>query len=241
MKKKALLIPGMLIVLGLIAMAVGNVQALLQDTVYLPVTFNIFCLDFFDDFSSPSSGWYIGEDEFAKWEYLDGEYRILSKDDSYYYWDDAPTCARDNYSVEVEARWVGDPGNSYGILIGNNLNFDLLYSFEVNTDFQDYSLFYWDGNFWYTIIPWTVSPHINVGTASNHLKVTRNENQLTLQINGNVLGTWSGSNITGPTYTAVMSDPYNNVPKSDARFDNFRITSISLAPLSPTALVSGND
>lgn len=226
MKKRNFLIPGILIVLAFIVIAAGNVKALFQETVYLPVIFNTYCLDFFDDFSNPSSGWYSGEDKFAKWEYLDGEYRILSKDDGYYYWSDPPTCARENYSVEVEARWVGDPGNSYGIQIGNNLDFDLLYSFEVNTDYQDYSLFYWDGTNWHTIVPWTVSPYINVGMASNQLKVTRKGNQITLQINGNVLGTWAGGNITGPSYTAIMSDPYNNVPKSDARFDNFGITSI---------------
>lgn len=216
----------MIIVILLIVFGGGSAKALNQETIYLPVTFNAYCPDFFDDFSNPASGWYVGEDKYAKWEYLDGEYRILSKNDGYFYWSDPPTCARENYTVEVDARWVGDTGNSYGILIGNNTDFDQMYSFEVNTDFQDYSLYYWDGFNWETIVPLTVSPYINVGTASNHLKVTRNGNQITFEVNGNVLGTWAGGNITGPTYTGIMSDPYNGYPNTDARFDNFQITNI---------------
>ena len=224
MKKRTLLIPSILIVLVLIVVAGGTVKALDQATVYLPVTFNTYCPAFFDDFSNPSSGWYIGEDELAKWEYLDGEYRILSKDDGFFYWSDPPTCAHENYTVEVDARWVGDPGNSYGILIGNSLDFDQMYTFEVNTDYQDYSLYYFDGFNWNTIVPWTASPYINAGLASNHLKVIRNGNQISLEVNGNVLGTWDGGQISGPTYTAIMSDPYNGSPTSDARFDNYSIT-----------------
>jgi hypothetical protein len=225
MKKRTLLYSIILITIFLLLGIGGDAKALNQFTVYLPVTLHNSCSDFFDDFSDPTSGWYIGEDKLAKWEYLDGEYRILSKDDGYYYWSDPPTCARENYSVEVDARWVGDPGNSFGILIGNNPDFDRLYSFEVNTDFQDYSLYYWDGSNWNTLVPWTVSPYINLGMASNHLKFTRNGVQITLEINGNILGTWADGNIIGPTYTGIMSDPYTDYPTSDARFDNFLLIS----------------
>lgn len=227
MKKIILICSSILITLVLVVAADGAVKAFDQESVYLPVTFRSYCPDFFDDFSDPASGWYVGEDKYAKWEYLNGEYRILSKDDGYYYYSDSATCARENYSVEVDARWAGDPGNSYGILIGNNQDFDRLYSFEVNTDFLDFSLFYWDGSSWHTIVPWTVSPYINPGMAANHLKVTRNGIQIALEVNGNVLGTWADGNISGPTFTTMMSDPYVNYPTSDARFDNFAVKGVS--------------
>ena len=227
MKKRILQSSSILITLAVILAAVGAAKAIDQEAVYLPVTFRTFCPDFFDDFSDPASGWYIGEDKFAKWEYLDGEYRILSKDDGFFYWSDPPTCARENYSAEVDARWAGDPGNSYGILIGDNLDFDRMYSFEVNTDFQEFSLFYFDGMNWHTIVPWTVSPYINPGMASNNLEITRNGSQITLEVNDNVLGTWVDGNITGPTYTGIMSDPYMGSPTSDVRFDNFVVKGIS--------------
>ena len=220
---KTLMRAPILIIMLVSVVAGGNMKASDPETVYLPLVFHNACADFFDDFSNPSSGWYFGEDKFAKWEYLEGEYRILSKDDGYYYLSDSPTCARERYTIEVDARWVGEPGNSYGILIGNNSDFDRLYSFEVNTDFQYFSLYYLDGLNWITIVPWTVSPYINVGLASNHLKLGRNGIQIILEVNGNVLGTWADGNITGPTYTGIMSDPYIDYPTSDARFDNFRL------------------
>lgn len=76
---------------------------------------------------------------------------------------------------------MGDPGNSYSILIGNNLDFDRMYSFEVNTEYQDFSLFYFDGMNWHTIVPWTVSLYINPGMASNNLEITRYGSQITLE------------------------------------------------------------
>jgi hypothetical protein len=227
--KKRIIISITFIVLGLfLIVAIGNANAFNQTIVNLPITMHNFCPFFSDDFSNPSSGWYIGEDNFAKWEYVDGEYRILSKDDSFYYWTDAPTCARENYSIEVDARWEGASGISYGIQLGSNLEFDRLYSFEVSSDYQKFSLYYWDGYDWYPIVPPTVSPFINVGMASNNLKVTRNGVQITLEVNGNVLGTWSDGNITGPTYTGIMSDPYVGSPTSDARFDNFSVTQVNI-------------
>lgn len=230
MKKRTLLRSLILIVVVVLPVIGGNARALNQFVLYQPVIFRTYCPGFFDDFSNPSSGWYVGEDKYARWEYLDGEYRIISKDDEYFYWSDAPTCASENYTVEVDARWVGETGNSYGLLIGNNIDFDQMYSFEVNTDFQDYSLYYWDGLNWETIVPWTGSAYINPGTASNKLKVERDGSQLTLELNGNVLGTWAGGKITGPTYTAIMSSPYNGDPTSDARFDNFRVSPIVTEP-----------
>ena len=235
MKKTTLLRSIVLVVVVLLLVVGGNAKALSQfTTVYLPLISHNSCGDFFDDFSDPSSGWYVGEDKFAKWEYQDGEYRILSKDDDYFYWSDAPTCARENYSVEVDARWAGDSGISYGLLIGNNIDFDRMYSLEVNAEYQVYSLYYWDGFNWETLVQWTDSPYINAGTASNHLKATRNGNQIAFEVNGNVLGTWAGGKITGPTYTAVMSAPYDGEPNSDARFDNYRISPIAAEPPAPT-------
>ena len=235
--KERILLRTLILVVAVVLLGIGGkASALNQFIMYQPVIFHNYCTEFFDDFSNPSSGWYVGEDNYAKWEYLDGEYRILSKDSGYFYWSDSPICVLENYTVEVDARWERVSGNSYGLLIGNNIDFDRMYSFEVNTDFQDYSLYYWDGFNWETIVPWTGSPYINPGMASNKLKVTRNGSQITFEVNGNVLGTWAGGKITGPTYTAIMSGPYIDDPISDARFDNFRISSIGTAPPPTTEL-----
>ena len=207
---------------------IGWMLRLRSCRVNLPIILRNYCSDFFDDFNNRHSGWFVWEDEYAQWEYLDGEYRILTKDDSYgFYYAHAPTCARENYTVEVDARWVGDPGSHYGIFWDSNRNInDQFYMFGVNTDYQDYYLDHYDGVEWHTIIPWTVSPYINGGTASNHLKITRNGFQITLEVNGIVLVTLTDANLTGRTYTGIFSGSYIGYPTSDARFDNFSVTQV---------------
>ncbi|MCK4826766.1 hypothetical protein KA005_64120, partial [bacterium] len=119
MKKITIFLISIVLLIIVIIVIRGNANALDQLTVYLPVTFRKFCLDIFDDFSSPSTGWYTSENETGKMEYLDGEYRILIIDALNDFYHAGPhTCARENYTVEVDARWVGEPGGSYGILFG---------------------------------------------------------------------------------------------------------------------------
>jgi hypothetical protein len=194
-------------------------------TLFLPLVTRNFCSDFFDDFSDPSSGWGVGEDEDVRTEYLDGEYRILTKDDTYIYFYPAPTCDRENYVLEVDARWVGTPGLSYGLIFGMTGRTPAeMYIFDLNTDFGDYALYRFDDG--YEIVSPTVSPAINGGTASNHLKVTRNGNQITLEVNDVVLGTWVDGKFTGLTGVGIIANPYLGEPISDVRYDNFSVSSL---------------
>ena len=210
---------------------------IIYDT-FLPFIFGNPCTNFFDDFSDPNSGWAVGEDEDYRYEYFGGEYRALSKNDLYGYMFGAPTCARENYTVDVDARWVGAPGESYGILFGIIGNYDQFYLFDVNTDYQDYRLLRFDGNDYHSIVPQSHSISINSGTASNQLKITRNGYQITLEVNGSILGSWTDSNIAGETYTGIISTPYLGYPTSDARFDNFSVTQVS--SLEQSSMVQSN-
>jgi hypothetical protein len=198
----------------------------LMNYIYLPVTFR-YCPNFFDDFSNPDSGWFVGESDYDRIEYLDGEYRLLTKEDRSVMGIGAPACAFENYTVEVDVRWVGTPGAYYGILFGIIGNYDQFYVFDMNTDYQAFRLSYFDGNAYLTIVPQTSSPSINSGTASNHLKVTRNGNQINLEVNDTVLGTWIDNNITGATYTGIISASYTGIPVSDARFDNYSLVQLN--------------
>ncbi len=200
------------------------------DTFYhafLPIVARNYCPDFFDNFSNPASGWPVGEDALVRYEYLNGEYRVLSKQAGYFFFFRSPSCSRENYIVEADARWVGTPGESYGLLFGITSDSSQLFIFDVNTDFRDYELLRLNADGSYTqIVPVTSSSAINPGTTSNHLKVTRNSSQITLAVNGTVLGTWSDSAIMGLTGMGLVSSPYDNNPSSDARFDNFSVTSL---------------
>jgi predicted outer membrane repeat protein len=192
--------------------------------VFTPVCIRYYCPDFFDDFSDPASGWAVVDDTYVRSEYLDGEYRVLTKQAGYFYLFSAPTCDRRSYVVEADARWVGSPGSGYGLMFGLIGDFEEFYLFDINTDYKRFRLLRADPTDWTVVVPITDAPAIKGGTASNHLKVTRDGDQITLEVNGTVLGTWTEGSITGLTGSGVVSSPYSSEPVSDARFDNFRVT-----------------
>jgi hypothetical protein len=185
-----------------------------------------------DEFSNPASGWDVVDNAFEHTEYLNGEYRVLSKQSGFFYLYMAPACGRENYVVEVDARWVGTPGQAYGIIFGLLPDYSRYYLFDVNTDFQQYRLLRRDPDGFRVIQTITDAPAVNAGNASNHLKVTRNGAQITLEVNGTTLGTWNDGNITGSTFAGVVTNPYGGIPVSDARFDNY---SSKALPSSTTA------
>ena len=86
--------------------------------IFLPTCLKNYCPDFFDDFSNPLSGWPIAEDDYVRFGYLGGEYQILTKKAGFFYLFNSPSCDRENYVAEVDARWVGAPGSGYGIVFG---------------------------------------------------------------------------------------------------------------------------
>lgn len=194
-----------------------------QWVAYLPIINNRYCPDFEDDFSYPFSGWPVGEDSFVLYEYLNDEYRVLNKKPGFFFFFDSPSCARENYTVEVDARWAGTPGQSYGIVFGILGDFEEYYIFDVNSDFKLYRLLRHDSGGTTTIAPTGDAPSMNGGTGSNHLEVIRNGSDITLTINGAELGTWSDSAISGLTRAGVLTSPYDKGPLGDARFDNFRM------------------
>jgi uncharacterized repeat protein (TIGR01451 family) len=196
--------------------------------VYLPMCTRSYCYcpDFFDDFSNPASGWEVMDDAFVRSEYLNGEYRILTKRAGYYYLFRAPSCDRQNYTVGANARWVGSPGSSYGLIFGLAAGFSRYYLFNINTDYRKFDLVRRDAGGFTQLVSPTYSEAIHGGTATNHLKVTRNGNQITLEVNGTVLGTWSDGTIGGRTGAGLVTNPYSGNPISDARFDNFSMTTL---------------
>ena len=192
--------------------------------IYLPIILRNLCSNFFDDFSDPASGWDVVDDEYEHTEYLNGEYRVAPKQIGPVYYYPAPTCSRQDYVVEVDTRWASTPGGSYGILFGALGDYTRFYTYDIDTDWQEFSVWRADPSGWTEIVPWTYSSAINAGTSSNHLKLTRDDILITLEVNGVVLGTWSDDSITDSTYVGVMTDPYYEQPTYDVRFDNFSVT-----------------
>lgn len=211
--------------------------------VHLPLLLQklFLCSDFFDDFSDPNSGWYTGEDSEGRFEYLNGEYRVLVKPADFYWLLGAPACDQINYSVEVDARWAGNSGTSYGLVFGIQGDFEQFYSFEVNTDYQEYALYRYDSTGWTELVPWTgAAAVINPGAQTNHLKAIRNGNDITLEINGTILGTWSDGAITGDSGTGLIVSSYSDLANADAHFDNFRVTGLGSSLTEGTGSLEGD-
>jgi alpha-tubulin suppressor-like RCC1 family protein len=190
---------------------------------FLPLTMRNHCPDFYDDFSNPYSGWFVADTDWVRAEYLSGEYRILIKPVDYYGVFTAPSCARLNYSAEVTARWAGNSGTGYGLVFGIVGDYERFYLFLVNTDYQEYALFRYDGaDQWAALRTWTYSYHINAGTASNQVSIIRDGSTIRLSVNGWSLDMLSDATITGATQVGVTVLTYLDLPNADARFDNFR-------------------
>ena len=210
-----------------------------QKFIHLPLVFDQHCADFLDDFSNPNSGWWVGDDSSGLADYLNGEYRILVRPVDTTYVFGSPACFGQNYQVEIDARWGGSFGVSYGLLFGIQGDFDQFYSLEIYPEYNMYSLYRYDSSGWIQIVPFSVPygvVHPDAGT--NHLSVLRDGANITLSINGNDLGTVSDSAISGLSGTGVIVSTYDDQGNADARFDNFRLTRL---PDNPVAITAAND
>lgn len=187
----------------------------------LPICAHSDCALFSDDFSSPFSGWPTFEDSFVKYGYLNGEYQLLSKNDSYFYLVRAPVCPHSNYTVAVDARWVGMPGHSYGLAFGVAAEFSSYYYWQVNTDYLEYMLWRRSPSGWTLLAGPTATGAINSGTATNRLQVVRDGTRIELWINGALVNTLFDGAISGPTGVALALAPYSGYPSADVRFDNY--------------------
>jgi YVTN family beta-propeller protein len=208
--------------------------------ISFPAVLQHSCPDLMDQFNDPSSGWYTGNDREVTTEYRDGEYRVLSKQ-PYLFLFRAPTCERQSYTVEADMRWVGRSGSDIGLLVGLTSQFAEYYLIDFNTDSQQYAVFHrQNGAFYISAYP-AVSQAIHPGTQSNHVKVNFTGTQFTVYVNGQQLTTVSVGSGLGMTSAGLAMAPYQNVPGADARFDNFQLTSLSLAaPASAGSMAAGS-
>lgn len=200
---------------------------------YLPTLYNDFCGGtFFDDFSDPSSGWPVGADQFVQYGYADGEYQVLGEQFDIIYWFQAPTCQRQFFHMAVKARWAGESGRTYGLLFGMPTDsFSPSYFFDVSSDGQWFRLRQHGADGLKSIIPQTPAPTaILTGTATNLLEITVETMTMTLAINGSVVATQAVSTVLTDTYghVALAVQPQPGISsKAVARFDNFRVTTLS--------------
>jgi hypothetical protein len=192
-----------------------------EHILFIPVLANQSCSIFLDDFSDPGSGWPVGGDNEAIFGYLAGEYQVRSKRSGFYFLFASPACSRDNFTIEVDARWEGEPGQDYGLLFDMVGNYDQFYLFGINSLNQTYTLDYYGPGSWVLLIRPQKSDAIQTGQASNHLRVSRVGEQIELAINGRVVHELDDDRVAAAGQSGLFMNPSNRQPAADARFDNF--------------------
>jgi len=195
---------------------------------YLPDVSNSYCPDFFDDFSNTASGWAEEDVDYFSFGYLNGEYQIVTRKGSLTYLVSSPSCPREDYVVEVDARWVGVPGSEYGVVFGVVGDFYDFYLFLADAESKTYRLLYRGPRGWENLIYPTSASAIFSGNATNHFKVERNGTEIILEVNGSQLAVLHDSSITGLTGAGIaVLQTYIEMPNSDSRFDNFSMRTVA--------------
>ncbi len=193
---------------------------------YIPVIFNEWCGDFFDDFSNSASGWPIINTPDILTQYLLGEYRIRIDEAGAFFAVAAPTCAHDYYEVEADVRWVGTPGARYGIVFGISQDQSEYYLFAVSTITQEFELWHFFPGGYGIRGPFN-SAAINPGNGVNYLKAIVRDDPLlgdiSLEINGVNVGNYFEPDFPSESSSGVFSNSRLDNPISDARFDNFSV------------------
>lgn len=199
-----------------------------QVITFLPGTFKVLCDDFSDNFSSPSSGWPVGEDSYLRTNYINGEYSLFMKQGGYTYLLGAPTCLRNDFTVSVDARWIEIGASSYSLVFGMQNNFSRFYLLEVSTGNRVYSLLRVDGDSVVEIQPRTEN-YSAIQYGQNNMKVARQGSSITVWINNKKVGAWQDDGIRGISAVGIAATTYQNF--KEIRFDNFTVAQIKPATL----------
>ena len=139
-----------------------------------------------DKFDDPNSGWGERRYQNAEVGYLEGEYRILAKPTNWFTRRTAAPSFSD-FDVRVKARFEGAAlSKSYGLIFRDE-DVENFYVFRVNPTSGKYAFRKRERGTWDTIIDWTASPHIIIGTKPNMLRVIARGERFELYANGKLL------------------------------------------------------
>ena len=174
---------------------------------------------YFDDFSDPSSGWPVVEDESRRLGYLDGEYQMLIKDANTG-WLVSPGFRCANCTVEVDAWYASTAIGHYGLIFGVTDDWDC---YQLVIDGRGYySLYKQISGELHALMAWTPSSAINQGRTPNRVSIMRNDHEIVVHINGQHAATLSDTSIVGYLRVGLLAGARES-PQVDARFDSFAV------------------
>ena len=192
--------------------------------VYLPCINKTCSPSYYDNFSNPASGWSIADSPEVRYEYLNGEYRILVKR-NYLSAVTRTGFTMSDYVVEVDARNDSMVNGSYGLIFGASNDWSQFYVFEIDTDWH-YAILRADGSSGWWVLAEGSSLSIEPGIGINKLKIERKGSQIWAYSNGHLLNILTDGTFTGARYAGLIASTFSQ-PNVDARFDNFTVYPIS--------------
>ena len=199
---------------------------------YLPGIASEHCRDFSDTFSDAGSGWPVFDRNLRRLEYLNGEYRLTTKQSGYIYLMEAPTCPRRSYRVQADMHWQGVAGSDIGLVYGDVGGAGYVYLATLDTNAGKAYVFRFNPDGTATLpAEIDLSGVVRPGAGTNQLALTIHAGaEVSLEVNGHSVTTLSGQAPAGLSWVGLAAAPYLSQPVVDARFDNFAVTQLTPAP-----------
>jgi hypothetical protein len=199
-----------------------------QSSIYLPAISRAHRVlpagAIFDDFSDPSSGWPIADEEEYSSGYVDGEYRFFVKGADTGGYSFHPTFRCVDCDISVDVRIASDAHGIYGLSFGVTEAQDAAYLFGIGFDEAGERGYF---ELWKAIgdLPddplWTrASEHIRSSKNTNTLRVRRIGTDIHLYVNGQYLENIPDDELVGLFGVGVAAGS-EDTPGVDIRFDNF--------------------
>jgi len=183
-------------------------------------------LVFEDDFSNPSSGWFVGSNDVREIAYEDGEYSVLVKKPNYSItgWN-LEGGTQTDFSAELDVRAMSTVvGSCAGIMfrhITAQGESSSHYLFCVRSGDGAYRIQKLLSDEWTTLTDWTKSTYIRTGTSVNHLEVICRGGLIEVYANGQKLTSITDLSLASG-YVGVVAETGD---QSNAHYhvDNFRL------------------
>jgi hypothetical protein len=182
---------------------------------------------FADDFSDPTSGWQMGEDDYVRNGYVEGEYEILLKRDgsllSFYY----PHTFTD-YSYQVDARLLpSNASRAYGIVFGL-INLKNYVAFIVDNQ-QLFAVHRLTDNQWTVLHDWQPLPFaLGDLAAANRFRVDHSGDSYVIYINDQEVVRGTDPQLLRPHGMGVALTITNFTPNESitVRYDNLEVRAL---------------
>ncbi len=176
---------------------------------------------FADSFDDPGSGLPRGEQDNARWGYLDGEYQLaISVANRMQARLMGPLLT--DYDATVEARFASDNLGSYG-LVAAARGLNDFFALMVDGD-QHYAITRRTSQGTQALHDWTYLPSLNKGQAANHLRVVQRGNEIAFFANDVLLRIIRDDGDPQVKRSIGLTAASFNTG-TDVRFDNLRVCS----------------